>query len=188
MPTGCTSARPGSARSIPAAELSPRGIRPGDRIIVSGTVGDHGSAIMLARDEFSLDAEILSDTRPLWPAVDALLDAAGAELHCMRDATRGGVASVLNELARASAVAISVREADVPVNAAVAGAAEMLGIDPMYVANEGKLVAFVAPDRAEQALEALRSFPVANRPRRSEKSRASHRAWCSSRPHSEVSG
>ena len=99
------------------AQLSPRGIRPGDRILVSGTVGDHGSAIMLARDEFSLDAEISSDTRPLWPAVDALLDAAGPELHCMRDATRGGVASVLNELARASGVAISVREADVPVNA-----------------------------------------------------------------------
>ncbi len=147
----------GIGKVDPRGELSPRGIRPGDRIIVSGTVGDHGSAIMLARDEFSLDAEILSDTRPLWPAVDALLDAAGFELHCMRDATRGGVASVLNELARASGVAISVREADVPVNAAVAGAAEMLGIDPMYVANEGKLVAFVAPDRAEQALEALRS-------------------------------
>ena len=137
----------------------PARIRPGDRILVSGTVGDHGSAIMLARDEFSLDAEIRSDTRPLWPAVDALLDAAGAELRCMRDATRGGVASVLNELARASGVAISVREGDVPVNPAVAGAAEMLGIDPMYVANEGKLVAFVAPDQAEEALDALRSVP-----------------------------
>jgi hydrogenase expression/formation protein HypE len=149
----------GIGKIDPRAQLSPRGLRPGDRILVSGTVGDHGSAIMLARDEFSLDAEILSDTRPLWPAVDALLDAAGAELHCMRDATRGGVASVLNELARASGVAISVREADVPVNPAVAGAAEMLGIDPMYVANEGKLVAFVAPDRAQEALEALRSVP-----------------------------
>jgi hydrogenase expression/formation protein HypE len=141
------------------AELSPGGIRPGDRILVSGTVGDHGSAIMLARDEFSLDAEIRSDTRPLWPAVDALLGVAGKGLHCMRDATRGGVASVLNELARASGVAISVREGDVPVNAAVAGAAEMLGIDPMYVANEGKLVAFVSADRAEAALAALRSVP-----------------------------
>jgi hydrogenase expression/formation protein HypE len=141
------------------ARLSPQGIRPGDRILVSGTVGDHGSAIMLARDEFSLDAEITSDTRPLWPAVDALLDAAGPALHCMRDATRGGAASVLNELARASGVAISVREADVPVTPAVAGAAEMLGIDPMYVANEGKLLAFVAADRAAQALSALRSIP-----------------------------
>jgi len=141
------------------ASLSPRGLEPGDQILVSGTVGDHGSAIMLARDEFSLDAEITSDTRPLWPAVDTLLDAAGPALHCMRDATRGGVASVLNELARASGVAISIREADVPVNAAVAGAAEMLGIDPMYVANEGKLVAFVAAEGAEAALAALRSAP-----------------------------
>jgi len=149
----------GIGKVDPRAELSPAGLRPGDRIIVSGTVGDHGSAIMLARDEFSLDAEIVSDTRPLWPAVDALLDTAGADLHCMRDATRGGVASVLNELARASGVSISVREGDVPVNAAVAGAAEILGIDPMYVANEGKLVAFVAPDRAEDALAALRAVP-----------------------------
>ena len=149
----------GIGKLDPRASLSPMALEPGDRILVSGTVGDHGSAIMLARDEFSLDAEITSDTRPLWPAVDALLDAAGPSLHCMRDATRGGVASVLNELARASGVAISVREGDVPVNPAVAGAAEMLGIDPMYVANEGKLVAFVASDGAEAALAALRSVP-----------------------------
>ena len=149
----------GIGKLDPRASLSPKALEPGDRILVSGTVGDHGSAIMLARDEFSLDAEITSDTRPLWPAVDALLEAAGPSLHCMRDATRGGVASVLNELARASGVAISVREGDVPVNPAVAGAAEMLGIDPMYVANEGKLVAFVASDGAEAALAALRSVP-----------------------------
>ena len=104
---------------------------------------------MLARGEFELGATIESDTRSLWPAVDALLDAAGPELRCLRDATRGGVASVLNELARASGVAMIVREADVPVHPAVAGAAEMLGIDPMYVANEGKLVAFVAPEAAD---------------------------------------
>jgi hydrogenase expression/formation protein HypE len=91
--------------------------------------------------------------------VDALLEAAGPELHCMRDATRGGVASVLNELARSSGVAIVVREADVPVDPAVAGAAELLGIDPMYVANEGKLVGFVAPEAAGAALEALRAMP-----------------------------
>ena len=101
---------------------------------------------MLARGEFELDAEIESDTRSLWPAVDALLEEAGPGLRCMRDATRGGVASVLNELARASNVAMLVREAAVPVHPAVAGAAEILGIDPMYVANEGKLVAFVAPE------------------------------------------
>jgi hydrogenase expression/formation protein HypE len=125
-------------------------------MIVSGPVGEHGTAIMLARGELGLDADIESDTRSLWPAVDTLLDAAGPALHCLRDATRGGVASVLNELARASGVAMVVREADVPVSPAVAGAAELLGIDPMYVANEGKLVAFVAPDAAEAALAALR--------------------------------
>ena len=153
----CTSARPGSASSTIAPSLSTRSLRPGDRIIVSGSIGEHGTAIMLARGEFELDAEIASDTRSLWPAVDALLDAAGDGLRCMRDATRGGVASALNELARASGVAMVVREADVPVHPAVAGAAEMLGIDPMYIANEGKFVAFVAPERsADAALAALR--------------------------------
>jgi hydrogenase expression/formation protein HypE len=143
----------------PRARLSPDALKPGDRLIVSGPVGDHGTAIMLARGEFDLDAEIVSDTRSLWPAVDALLDAAGGGLRCLRDATRGGVASVLNELARASQVAMVVREAAVPVRPAVAGAAEILGIDPMYVANEGKLVAAVAPEHAEAALAALRSVP-----------------------------
>jgi hydrogenase expression/formation protein HypE len=118
---------------------------------------------MLARGEFELDADIESDTCSLWPAVDALLDAAGEELRCMRDATRGGVASVLNELARASQVAMLVREAAVPVDPAVAGAAEILGIDPMYVANEGKLVAFVAPAAADRALDALRRVPGCER-------------------------
>jgi hydrogenase expression/formation protein HypE len=91
--------------------------------------------------------------------VEALLDEAGPALRCIRDATRGGVASVLNELARAAQVAMVVREGDVPVMPAVAGAAEILGIDPMYVANEGKLVAFVAPEAADSALAALRSVP-----------------------------
>ena len=111
---------------------------------------------MLARGEFDLGAEIESDTRSLWPAVDALLDAAGPGLRCLRDATRGGVASVLNELARASGVAMLVREAAVPVHPAVAGAAELLGIDPMHVANEGVLVAVVDAALAEAAVAALR--------------------------------
>jgi hydrogenase expression/formation protein HypE len=141
------------------ARLSPASLEPGDRILLSGSIGDHGTAIMLARNEFELDAEIESDSCSLWPAANALLDATGPSLRCMRDATRGGVASVLNELARSSSVAMIVREADVPVKAAVAGAAEILGIDPMYMANEGKLVAFVAPDAADEALAALRSVP-----------------------------
>ncbi len=143
----------------PRARLSPGALRPGDRLLVSGSIGEHGTAIMLARGEFELDAEIASDTRSLWPAVDALLEAAGPGLRCLRDATRGGVASVLNELARASNVAMIVREADVPVRPDVAGAAEILGIDPMYVANEGKLVAAVAPEHADAALAALRATP-----------------------------
>jgi hydrogenase expression/formation protein HypE len=153
----------GLGRLDPRARLAPTAIRPGDRILLSGTIGEHGTAIMLARGEFELGAEIESDTRALWPVVDALLDAAGPALRCMRDATRGGVASVLNELARASGVAMLVREAAVPVEPAVAGACELLGIDPMYVANEGKLVAFVAPEASEQALAALRGVPGCER-------------------------
>jgi hydrogenase expression/formation protein HypE len=141
------------------ANLSPAGLKPGDRIIVSGTIADHGTAIMLSRGEFELDAHIESDTCSLWPAAESLLEAAGPEMRCMRDATRGGVASVLNELARASGVAIVVRERDVPINPTVAAAAELLGIDPMYVANEGKFVAFVAPEGVDAALAALRSVP-----------------------------
>lgn len=139
--------------------LSPASLQPGDKILVSGRIGDHGTAIMLARGEFELDADIKSDTMCLWPMVDTLLDQAGPSLRCLRDATRGGVASVLNELARASRVAMVINEAAVPVHPAVAGAAEILGIDPMHVANEGKLVAIVAPEAADAALAALRSMP-----------------------------
>jgi hydrogenase expression/formation protein HypE len=149
----------GLGRRDPRATLAPTALRPGDRVILSGGIGEHGMAIMLARNEFELDASIESDTCSLWPAVEALLDEAGPALRCIRDATRGGVASVLNELARAAQVAMVVREGDVPVMPAVAGAAEILGIDPMYVANEGKLVAFVAPEAADSALAALRSVP-----------------------------
>jgi hydrogenase expression/formation protein HypE len=149
----------GVGRRDQRASLAPDALRPGDRILLSGTIGEHGTAIMLARGELGLEADIESDTRALWPTVDWLLDAAGPGLRCLRDATRGGVASVLNELARASGVAMVVHEAAVPVVPAVAGAAEILGIDPMYVANEGTFVAFVAPEHAEHALDALRGAP-----------------------------
>src|SRR3954452_11188278 len=131
----------GIGRRDPRAAFSPP--QPGDRIVLSGPIGLHGTAIMLARGEFELDADIESDTRSLWPQVDALL---GPGVRVMRDATRGGVASVLNELARAAKVAMLVREKHVPVPPAVAGACELLGIDPMYVANEGVFVAIVAPE------------------------------------------
>jgi hydrogenase expression/formation protein HypE len=149
----------GIGRMDERASLSPSSLLPGDRILVSGPIGEHGMAIMLARGEFELEAPIESDTKPLWPAVDALLAAAGDAVRCIRDATRGGLASVVNELARASSLAAVVREADVSVQPAVAGACEILGIDPMYVANEGTLVAFVAPEAADSALAALRSVP-----------------------------
>src|SRR4051794_9010970 len=130
----------GLGRLDARASLAPTALRPGDRILVSGPIGEHGTAIMLARGEFELAAPVESDTRPLWPAMDALLEATGGALRCARDATRGGVASALNELARASGVALVVREAAVPVQPTVVGACEILGIDPMYVANEGVLV------------------------------------------------
>ena len=143
---------------------------------------------MLARDEFELDADIESDTRSLWPAVDALLERPGRSLRCMRDATRGGVASVLNELARASGVAILVDEAAVPIQPAVAGAAELLGIDPMYVANEGVFVAFVAPDAAEAASQRCARCRAANGRRRSARCAPSRRGWCWSTRRSEAGG
>jgi hydrogenase expression/formation protein HypE len=146
----------GVGRRDPRARLAPAEVRPGDRILVSGPIGEHGTAIMLARGELGLDADVESDTCSLWPAADALLDHG---VHCMRDATRGGVASALNEIARAAGVAMVVKETAVPVNPAVAGAAELLGIDPMYVANEGRLVAFVAPEHAAAALKALQAVP-----------------------------
>ena len=143
----------------PRASLGTGTLKPGDRVLVSKTIGEHGTAIMLARGELGIEADVLSDTRSLWPVADALLDSAGPNLRSMRDATRGGVASALNELARASAVGITVREASIPVIPEVEGASELLGIDPMYVANEGVMVAFVAPDAADAALAALQSVP-----------------------------
>src|SRR3954454_10238028 len=131
----------GLRHNDPRAAFSPPS--PGGRILLSGPIGAHGTAIMLARGEFELDADIVSDTKPLWPEVDRIL---GPGVRTMRDATRGGVASVLNELARAAGVAMLVKEKHVPVPPAVAGACELLGIDPMYVANEGVFVAIVAPD------------------------------------------
>ncbi len=140
-------------------ELATRFIRPGDRILCSGTVGDHGTAIMLARGELELDADIASDTASVAQLVEALADAVAPAIRVMRDPTRGGVATVLNELAGDADVGVVLDEDAVPVRPEVKGACEILGIDPMYVANEGKLVAVVAPDATDDALAALRSVP-----------------------------
>jgi hydrogenase expression/formation protein HypE len=141
------------------ATMAPELVQPGDAVLVSGTVGDHGIAIMLARGELDIAADIESDTQSLVPVASALLETCGTDLHCMRDATRGGVATVLNEIALAAEVGVIIREDAVPMRPAVKGAGEILGIDPLYVANEGKLVAFVRGDRAEEALAAVRAAP-----------------------------
>jgi hydrogenase expression/formation protein HypE len=141
------------------AVLGHQQVRPGDKVLLSGTVGDHGIAILLARGDLEIEADVRSDTQPLWSLAEALLDTCGADVHCMRDATRGGLATVLNEIALAAEVGIVLEESRVPVRPEVAGAGEILGIDPLYVANEGKLVAFVAPESADRALQALRALP-----------------------------
>jgi hydrogenase expression/formation protein HypE len=140
----------------PELSLSSASVRPGDRILCSGTLGDHGSAILIARGDLELEAEVLSDTRPLTPLVRALKEASGPGLRFMRDPTRGGVGTVLNELARDSGFGVALWEGKLPIRDVVYGACEILGIDPLYVANEGKLLAVVAPEMAEDALEALR--------------------------------
>ncbi|HEY6791700.1 MAG TPA: hydrogenase expression/formation protein HypE [Trebonia sp.] len=133
--------------------------RPGDALIVSGPVGDHGVTIMLARGELDIEADVRSDTAPLNGLVAALLDAVPG-VRAMRDATRGGVATILNEIARAADVGVLVSEAAIPVRPEVRGACELLGIDPMYVACEGRLVAVVPGDSAEAAVRAMRGHPL----------------------------
>ena len=133
--------------------------RPGDAIIVSGPVGDHGITIMLARGELDIEADITSDTAPLNGLIACLLDAVPG-VRAMRDATRGGVATILNEIARAADVGVLVSEDDIPVRPEVRGACELLGIDPMYVACEGRLVAVVPGDSADAAVQALRAHPL----------------------------
>jgi hydrogenase expression/formation protein HypE len=133
--------------------------RPGDAILVSGPIGDHGITIMLARGELDIEADVRSDTAPLNGLVGSLLDAV-PQTRAMRDATRGGVATILNEIARAADVGVLVSEADIPVRYPVRGACELLGIDPMYVACEGRLVAVVPGDGADRALAALRADPL----------------------------
>src|SRR5215469_9147344 len=133
--------------------------RPGDAIIVSGPIGDHGVTIMLARGELDIEADICSDTAPLNGLVAGLLDAVPG-VRALRDATRGGVATILNEIAQSAGVGVLASEDDIPVRAEVRGAAELLGIDPMYVACEGRLVAVVDGAQADRALAVLRAHPL----------------------------
>jgi hydrogenase expression/formation protein HypE len=134
-------------------------VRSGDVVLVSGTIADHGMAVMLARGDLTIEADIASDTAPLGGLVEALF-AAAPSTRWLRDPTRGGLGTVCNELAKATNLAVVLDEAAIPVDPAVTGACELLGIDPLYVANEGKLVAVVAPDEADAALAALRADPL----------------------------
>ncbi len=140
-------------------DLGVANVQPGDAIIVSGPIGDHGVTIMLARGELDIEADVTSDTAPLGGLVAGLL-AAAPGVRALRDATRGGVATILNEIARAANVGVLVSEDDIPVRPEVRGASELLGIDPMYVACEGRMVAVVHGDQAGQALAALRAHPL----------------------------
>ena len=134
-------------------------IAAGDVVVLSGAMGDHGSTVMLARGDVDLEADTLrSDTMPLNGLTAALLGA-GVDVHFMRDATRGGVATVLNEIAQAAGVAVAIEESSLPIHDEVRGVAEILGIDPLYIANEGKLVAVVAREDASRALDLMRSRP-----------------------------
>jgi hydrogenase expression/formation protein HypE len=140
--------------------MSAANARPGDVVIASGVLGDHGTAILIARNQLALEADIISDCQPLDGLVAAML-AACPTIHCLRDATRGGVATVLNEFARSSKVGIRIRERDIPLREEVKGACEILGLDPLYLANEGKLIGVVAPGDAATVLAAMRAHPSA---------------------------
>jgi hydrogenase expression/formation protein HypE len=139
--------------------LSIRNAVPGDRILVSGTIGDHGVAILSVREGIEFETVLESDSAPLASLTSAMLEACPA-IRCMRDPTRGGLASVLNELAAASRVGIELDEAAIPLRPEVRGACEMLGLDPLYVANEGKLIAVVPPADAGRLLEVMRGHPL----------------------------
>jgi len=139
-------------------DISGANARPGDAILVSGYIGDHGVAIMSKRENLGFQTEIHSDSQALHDLVAAMIDAV-SEIHCLRDPTRGGLASTLNELAQQSGVGMQIREPAIPVRPEVAAACELLGLDPLNVANEGKLVAICPADQAETLLAAMRAHP-----------------------------
>ncbi len=145
---------------VPAdLQIAPDRARPGDVVLVSGTIGDHGIAVLSQREGLTFETALESDTAPLSTLVEAMLEVS-REIHCLRDPTRGGLASALNELATASGVGIEVEEPAVPIRPAVAAACEMLGLDPFYVANEGKLIAVLPAEAADAVLEAMRAHPL----------------------------
>ena len=141
-------------------QLGQTQLQPGDKVLLSGPVGDHGIAIMLAREALEIETDVESDTAPLHTLVAALLAAAGEGIHCLKDPTRGGVATTLNEMALGSEVSIALEERAIPVHDGVRGACEILGLDPLTIANEGKLLAIVTPAMAGTALATMRAHPL----------------------------
>lgn len=145
----------GVGRLMPGVAISGNNARPGDKVILSGTIGDHGIVVAAARNGLTFTRKFKSDVAPLNHLVAAMLRAS-RNIHAMRDPTRGGVATTLNEIARQSKVTIRIEEQQIPVREEVAAACEMLGYDPLYVANEGKLIAFVAAEDADKVLQVMR--------------------------------
>lgn len=144
----------------PGINISPLQARPGDVVLISGAIAVHGIAILSVREGLEFETTLESDTAALNGLVDALLRAVGPEVHVLRDPTRGGVASALNEIASSAGIGIALRETEIPLWDEVSGACEILGLDPLYVANEGKCLAIVSPQAADAALEAMRSHPL----------------------------
>jgi hydrogenase expression/formation protein HypE len=143
----------------PRARLSIGAVRPGDQILLSGCIGDHGCTVLLARGQVDFETALRSDTRCVWPLIDRLLHAAGAGVRWMRDPTRGGVATTLNELACDAGLGVVLHEPQLPIRDEVRGICELLGLDPLHIANEGQFVAVVDPATADAALHAIRSAP-----------------------------
>jgi hydrogenase expression/formation protein HypE len=153
----------GIGRVDSRASLSASAVRPGDAVLVTGCIGDHGITVLLARGDIDLSSDLKSDTRSVYPFAAALLDAVAGDVRWMRDPTRGGLATSLNELARDSGLGIVIDEDAVPVRDEVRGACELLGLDPLHIANEGQLVAIVAERSADRALAALRGVAGGDR-------------------------
>jgi hydrogenase expression/formation protein HypE len=149
----------GLGAPLPGMEIDPRSVHPGDKVLLSGPIGDHGITILLARGELDMEGDLRSDTRSVFPLVHAVVQAAGPGVRWMRDPTRGGVATSLNELARDCGLGVILFEDSVPVHDAVRGACELLGLDPLHIANEGQFLSVVAPELADAALEALQKAP-----------------------------
>jgi hydrogenase expression/formation protein HypE len=149
----------GIGQPLPGVKIDPASVRPGDRIILSGPIGDHGITILLARGELDFEADLSSDTRCVLPLVEALASAVAPGIRWMRDPTRGGVATSLNELARDCGLCMVLDEELVPTRDAVRGACELLGLDPLHIANEGQFIAVVDPEHADTAIKALNAAP-----------------------------